>query len=432
MAKYDIRRRLEEADAFASLMQAGAACYEKGEFEEALVAFSKAMDLQPDRDSARYNLAVVNRTLEQNANARSLFESLLDSPQFFADVRNNLGILASRREEWDLAERHFRAAIATKNQFPLAHFNLGTLLLRQGRFEEGWREYEWRWQTPSFTPIEIPQPQWDGQPLDGTLLLHTEQGIGDTFQFARFIPKIRERCKRLIFVRPETLDCMFPADRWADETLGPGEIPLEEFQAYLPLMSGARVLHVGLDNLPGVAGYLTPVDRTIDLGECHVPAAKLKVGIVWGGSTSQSSDAYRSATLDQFVPLFQIPQIAFYSLQKGPQTSDLDQLGEYAPVVRDLNSLQNDFADTAAIVRQLDLVISVDTSVLHLVGGMLLPVWGLLSTRSDWRWLGDDREESPWYPTLRLFRQKSLNGWNELMNRVAAVLRQYRDQKAVT
>ena len=148
-----------------------------------------------------------------------------------------------------------------------------------------------------------------------------------------------------------------------------------------------------------------------------------KVGIAWAGSPTHSNDAFRSTTLDQFAPLFEVDDVAFYSLQKGPQASDLASLTPTQRlVVRDLDDSQQDFADTAAIMRQLDLIITVDTSILHLAAGLGLPVWGLLSRRSDWRWLDHDREDSPWYPTLKLFRQDKLNDWPGLMRKVAAAL----------
>ncbi len=416
---------LEPTAQAAPHLQTGAALYEARDHEGARLAFEAALAAQPDLTPARFNLGVICRELEENSAAESLFREVIASGEILAESYNNLGILAVRREEFESALAHFREAIGHRHQFPLAHFNLGTLLLRLAQWEEGWREYEWRWQTPTFTPIRCPQPQWNGRPLDGTLLLHTEQGIGDTFQFARFIPLIGERCRRVIFLRPDPLDCMFPHEQWADEIRSPGEISLDSFQAVLPLMSAPYVLKTSLDDLPCGEKYLTPADRNIDLGPPHVPNAKLKVGITWCGSPTHVNDAYRSTTIDQFLPLLQIPSIAFYSLQIGPRADDLLAIGEYAHVVRDLRDLQHDFADTAAVVQQLDFVITVDTSLLHLSGGMGLPAWGLISRRSDWRWMGDDRTDTPWYPSVRLFRQQTLNDWDAVMRSVATELRRH-------
>ena len=404
-------------------MQRGAEFYERGELEPALTEFQAALQLQPDLASAKFNIAVILRESERNEEAEQLFRDVIASNEIEAESYNNLGILAVRREDFQEGVEHFRRAIDLKHQFPLAHFNLGTLLLRLGEFEEGWSKYEWRWQTPTFTPIACPQPLWDGSRLDGTLLLHTEQGIGDVFQYARFIPMIRQRCRRLMFLRPDAMDCMFPVERWADDVLSPGEISLDSFQAYLPLMSATHVLGVAAENLPGETNYLTPEPREVPLGASHVADAKLKVGITWGGSPTHVNDAFRSTQLEQLRPLLEVPDVAFYSLQIGERAAEIRDLGRLGMKIRDLGNSQRDFADTAAIVRQLDLVITVDTSLLHLCGGMNLPVWGLISRRSDWRWLGNEREDSPWYPSVRLFRQKSTNDWTELTARVSNALR---------
>lgn len=404
-------------------LRSGAALYEQGKLAEASQAFGSALASQPDLSPARFNLGVICRDLEENEAAESHFRELIAAGEILPESYNNLGILASRRESGDEAMENYRQAIRLRHQFPLAHFNLATLLLRLGHWQEGWNEYEWRWQTPTFTPIQCPQPKWDGGIFDGTLLLHTEQGIGDVFQFARFIPMIRERCRRVMFVRPETLEGMFSGESWGDEVRSPGTFSLDTFDAFLPLMSAPRVLNIAVQDLQCGENYLTPAARHVDLGASPVADAKLKVGITWCGSPTHSNDAFRSMPVESFRPLFDIPDVAYYSLQIADAANDLDRLGSQRCVVRDLSGVQRDFADTAAIVRQLDLVITVDTSLLHLSGGLGLPAWGLISRRSDWRWLGHDRSDTPWYPSVRLFRQRRLGDWDELMQRVATELR---------
>ncbi len=419
---------IEPTELAAPHMQRGSLLYEQKDLRGARQEFQAALAAQANLTPAKFNLGVICRDLEENDAAESWFGEVIDAGELVADAKNNLGILAVRRERFDQAAGFFREAISLRYQFPLAHFNLGTLLLRMGEWEEGWSEYEWRWQTPTFTPVNCPQPRWDGQPLDGTLLLHTEQGIGDTFQFARFIPMIRQQCRRVMFLRPDHLDCMFPTEHWADEILSPGEISLDSFQAVLPLMSAPHVLKITVDDLPCRENYLTPVARRLDLGQPHVPDAKLKVGVTWCGSPTYVNDAFRSTDVSIFRPLFEIPQIAFYSLQIGSQAEELNDLGSLGAAVRDLSTQQQDLADAAAIVRQLDLVITVDTCLLHLSGGLGLPAWGLISRRSDWRWLGQDRTDSPWYSSVRLFRQNKLNDWDEVIRRVAVELRRLRDR----
>ena len=403
-------------------MQRGAACYGQRNLIGAKEAFRAASMAQPELVTAKFNLGVVCRDLEENLEARDWFEQVLESGEIDADAYNNLGILAVRDERFDDGLKLFRHAIRIRHQFPLAHFNLGALLMRMGAWDEGFREYEWRWQTPGFQPLECPHPQWDGQPLDGTLLLHTEQGIGDVFQFARFIPEIRRRCKRVIFVRPESLACMFPDGVWGDEVRSPGDIDLDAFQAVLPLMSAPFALQLDMSCLPLAERYLTPVEREIDLGPPHGSNPVLKVGFSWCGSPTYVNDRFRSMILEPWRPLFRSPNVAFYSLQLGDRVHELDEICRQFDAVRDLSGIQEDFADTAAIARQMDLLISVDTSILHLGGAMGIPTWGLLSRRTDWRWLSDDRPDSPWYPTVRLYRQRQLGHWDEVMQRVVADL----------
>ena len=176
-----------------------------------------------------------------------------------------------------------------------------------------------------------------------------------------------------------------------------------------------------LETLPCAVPYLSPTRRSVDLEPPPWTGPRLKVGLVWGGSPTHQNDRHRSCRLRDFAPLFDLPDIAYYSLQAGPQGNDLTERGKWSGKIVDLRDRLVDFADTAAVIEQLDLTISVDTSVLHLAAALGRPVWGLLSAKTDWRWMLD-REDSPWYPTLRLFRQSRLDDWNEVISRVAAAL----------
>lgn len=408
--------------AAAQAIAEGARLYTEGKLEEAEQKLLKAIELAPDNFNAHYNLAVLLRDLERLDESESSFLKARDiSPEQSAQIDNNLGVVASRSGRLEASVEHYRRAIDREFQFAQAHLNLALSLLKLGRFEEGWKEHEWRWQTEGFRPIRCLQPRWNGQRLQGTLLVHTEQGAGDTFQFARFLPKVRELCDQVILVLPERLRCVFAGDQWADEIIHPGSLPMDRFQSILPLMSAPYALGVGSDTLLGSSvPYLTPEQRSVDLGLPHIADAKIKVGIAWGGSPTHANDRHRSFHLEQVRPIFEVPQVAFYSLQKGPQVAEIAPFGQSN--LRDTDELQQDFADTAAIMRQLDLILSIDTSVLHLAGALGLPAWGLLCTRSDWRWLVDG-EQTDWYPTMRLYRQQELGNWTELAERVATDLR---------
>ncbi|MHB1556072.1 MAG: tetratricopeptide repeat protein [Isosphaeraceae bacterium] len=408
-------------ETLAEHLKLGGEAYERGDLAAARIHFENALALDPAANVARYNLGVVYRDLELDQEAWVHFIDVLARDGRAAGAFNNLAILEERLGLYQAAETHYRRALAIKNDFPDAHFNLGMLLLRLGRFPEGFRESEWRWKTSKFTPFKVPHPLWDGQPLRGTLLVHSEQGAGDAIQFVRYLPMAAERCDRLIFFCPVNLFSIFEGLPGVSELRGPGEVQVSEFQTYLPLLSLPLVLGTTLDTIPCSIPYLAPQPRTIDLGPPSVPNPRLRVGIAWGGSPTHQNDRHRSCRLRDLAPLFDLLDVAFYSLQVGPQAVELNEPGPWTGRVVDLGARVSDYADTAAVLRQLDLLIAVDTSVVHLAGALGVPTWVMISTRSDWRWLVD-REDTPWYPSLRLFRQSRLDDWNELFSRAAGEL----------
>jgi TPR repeat len=411
-------------DGFAEHLKAGNECYERGELEAARGHFEHALMLAPASVQARYNLGVVYRDLELSESAWVEFIEVIARDGRMAGAYNNLAILEERLELRGAAEAHYRKAIALKEQFPDAHFNLGMLLLRLGRFPEGFAECEWRWQTSRFTPFRVPHPLWDGGRLRGTLLVHSEQGAGDAMQFVRYLPMAAERCDRLMFFCPESLFPLFRSIPGLAELRGPGTVQVSEFHAYIPLMSLPHVLGTTSETVPSRVPYLQPERRSLDLGPPPIPNPRLKVGLAWAGSPTHLNDRHRSCTLCDLGPLFDLSDVAYYSLQVGPRAGELRDPASRPVIVTDLSDRLRDFTDTAAAIEQFDLTISVDTSVLHLAGALGRPVWGMISARSDWRWM-IDRDDSPWYPTLRLFRQARLDDWHEVFSRVATVLSEW-------
>lgn len=410
---------------FAEHMKSGGECYERGELTAAREHFERALQLDPGSNLARYNLGVVYRDLELSEDAWIQFLDVIARDGRMSGAFNNVAILEERMGYYRAAETHYRRAIAIKHEFPDAHFNLGMLLLRLGRFPEGFRECEWRWQTSRFTPFKVPHPLWDGKPMRGTLLVHSEQGAGDAIQFVRFLPIAAARCDRLIFFCPENLFAVFAALPGVAEMRGPGTVQISEFQTYLPIMSLPLVLGTTLDTIPCPIPYLTPDPRSIELGPSPIAAPRLKVGLTWAGSPTHQNDSHRSCRLADLAPLLAVPDVAYYSLQMGPQAAELNEPGPWSGRLVDLGGRLADYADTAAVLRQLDLVIAVDTSVVHLAGALGRPVWTMISARCDWRWMRD-REDTPWYPTMRLFRQSRLDDWNALFTRAAQALKSWR------
>jgi hypothetical protein len=402
-------------------MRTGGESYERGDLADARIHFEKALELDPGSTVARYNLGVVYRDLELSEEAWIHFLEVIARDGRAAGAFNNMAILEERLRYYRAAEAHYRRAIALKSEFPDAHFNLGMLLLRLGRFPEGFRECEWRWQTSRFTPFRVPHPLWDGRPLSGTLLVHSEQGAGDAIQFVRYLPIAAGLCDRLLFFCAENLFSIFGGMPGVGDLRGPGSVQVSEFHAYLPLMSLPLVLGTTLETVPCRIPYLTPAPRSIDLGPPPVANPRLKVGLAWAGSPTHQNDRHRSCRPADLAPLFALPDVAYYSVQVGPQAGELAEPGCWSGRVVDLGDRLGDYADTAAVLQQLDLLIAVDTSVIHLAGALGRPVWGLISARSDWRWLLD-REDSPWYPTARLFRQSESREYASVLQRVRSEL----------
>lgn len=409
---------------FAEHIKAGSESYERGDLATARFHFEHALELEPGAKIARYNLGVVYRDLELSEDAWIQFLDVLARDGRASGAFNNIAILEERLGYYRAAEAHYRRAIALEHDFPDAHFNLGLLLLRLGRFPEGFGECEWRWRTSRFTPFKVPHPLWDGRRINGTLLVHSEQGAGDAIQFARFLPMAAELCDRLIFFCPENLFCVFESLPGIAELRGPGTVQIAEFQTYLPLLSLPRVLGTTLESIPCRIPYLTPAPRSVDLGPPPLANPRLKVGIAWAGSPTHQNDRHRSCRPGDFAPLFALPDVAFYSLQMGPQAAELKEPGPWSGRLVDLGDRLADYACTAAVLEQLDLLIVVDTSVLHLAGALGRPAWTMISARGDWRWMLD-RDDTPWYPAIRLFRQARLDDWAELFGRAAKALAQW-------
>jgi len=348
-----------------------------------------------------------------------------------AEVYNNLGNAATAENRLHDAVAHYQHAIRLDPAMPDVHMNLGMALLKLGDLPAGFGEFEWRWQTRQFTPFMPPHPRWDGSPLPGkTLLVHTEQGAGDAIQFIRFVQQARERVGKVLLITPDSLSALFATAAGVDEIRGAGAIAEQAFDVHISLLSLPMVLGTTLETIPAQTPYLSvPPDRQVDvlrMGDGRPTTggkSPLRVGIAWAGSPTQGNDRNRSARLADFAPLFDVPGIEWHSLQVGEKAEELQVAsGKLQVTIRNWQGELRDWADTAAVVSQLDLVISVDTGVAHLAGALGVPAWVLLCYAPDWRWLLA-RADSPWYPTARLFRQPRPKDWASVMAEAAAALR---------
>ncbi|MBP2305962.1 tetratricopeptide repeat protein [Azospirillum melinis] len=400
----------------------GAALRRLGRADEAAASCIEALVRCPDMAEAYANLGAILQeadhplaALDACRRAVALAPSLYTPYLAMAHARQDCGDPAG-------ALALLRRAAALAPAMPSVRYNLAEALLQHGLFEEGWQAYEARWQARelALTRPACAKPEWTGQDIAGkTLLVVEEQGFGDTLQFARLILLVKARGARRI-----VLHCRAPLVRLLAGMEGVDTVTAAlpdpgAYDLWVPLLSLMQRLAVTPDRIPAAVPYLTPPpDAVRHWSEALPETEDLRVGLVWAGdprlghAAASRTDARRSLALAQLATLLTVPGVSWVSLQKGPAAAQLDR-----PAVFDPMPGVTDFADTAAIVRQLDLVIGVDTAVVHLAGALGVPAWVLSRFSGCWRWLLD-RDDSPWYPTLRLFRQQRPDDWTPVLAQV--------------
>jgi tetratricopeptide (TPR) repeat protein len=398
----------------------------QGRPDEAAAGYRRAIELRPDYADAHNNLGNLLREQGRLEEALACYRRAVQARPDHPGGHNNLGNMLMRLGRPEEALPCFRRAVALGPDYPDAHFNLARLLLAQGELAEGWQEFEWRWQTPDLIECRrsFAQPQWRGEPAAGrTLLIHAEQGFGDTLQFCRYARLAAERGLRVILEVPKPLVRLLRSLAGVDRVLAQGEA-LPPFDLHCPMLSLPLALGTTLATIPGTTPYLRADDSQIAAWRARLDALAnqgLRIGLVWAGSARQhlpnaaAIDRRRSMAPELLAPLFDVPGLQFFSLQKdGPAAPPHFRL-------IDVMSEMTDFADTAALVENLDLVISVDTAVAHLAAALGRPVWLLDRFDPCWRWL-IGRRDTPWYPTLRLFRQPEPGNWASVIEEVRAEL----------
>jgi tetratricopeptide (TPR) repeat protein len=434
------------ADAYNNL---GIALLEVGRETDAITAFTKAAEINPNHANAHFNLGRLSAKFNEVEKAFSLFEKTIaiqpQHPYVYLELgalQERCGLLhqsaASYTRSMELdptrTVRENLAAILTLIGDPRgipqleelvreqpsnaeAHWNLGMGLLFNGRYEQGWREYEWRTEIPRFYKRHhgFNQPRWRGQSLHGqTILLYGEQGHGDTLQFLRYIPLVVECGGRVVLEVLPLLKTLLHGFPGVAACIAPGD-PKPPFSTYAPLMSLPHIL--GAEAIPPPISPLVP-----QLAKATSPTPDaLKVGLAWAGQPSQKRDHLRSIPLAQFEPLLLVEGVEFSCLQMGPSRFGIEDSKRAFNFVADCANTP-DFAELAAVIATLDLVITVDTAVAHLAGTMGKPLWILLPNAVDWRW-GFGGISTDWYPTARLFRQSTPQDWTEAMAKVALELK---------
>jgi tetratricopeptide (TPR) repeat protein/precorrin-6B methylase 2 len=411
-------------DSAACLTQLFGCRYMQDRFVEAEAYARRAVELDDGASKNWNNLGVALIAQDRFPEATEAFErsEALDSGPGEGDPQLNLGICL--RETGRLAEAlaYYERKLPTLASVG-AHAHYGHALLTAGKLREGWPQYEFRWlQDPLLSlRARFGKPLWSGQDLrDRTILLRSEQGIGDVIQFIRYAPHVKALGATVILQLRKNIAELAKSFPGVDRIVEPGE-PLPQFDLYIPLMTLPMVFGTDIDTIPARVPYLRPQPDRVARWRGRMPREDaFKVGLVWAGDPGHLRDRYRSIPLALLAPLAQVEGVQFYSLQKGQQAQEIGSTPSFAPIV-DLGPDLHDFADTAAVIDELDLVICVDTSVAHLAGALGRPVWMLVPTPADWRWL-EGREDSPWYPTMRLFRQVRQGSWEDVIGRVKASL----------
>lgn len=427
-AEAEYRRALKIDPATSDALHfLGMIAHQRGQSEQAIELMRRSIEVAPNVPGYHCNLGEVLRAIGRTDEAETHFITSIRLQPNHAQALNNLGMIALSRSQTEDAIKWFERAIQSRPDYARAHWNLSLVLLGLGEYARGWTEFEWRFRDPSLgiPPRLLRQPAWDGRdPAGRTILLHAEQGLGDTIQFVRYAPLLAQRGATVIVeVQPELKSLVQTAPGIA-QVVARGEA-LPAFDAHASLMSLPRLFGTTIETIPANAPYLhiDAVKSAFWKTRLSSRTAAKHVGLVWAGRPQHWNDKARSVALQTLKPILETPGVQFVSLQTGEPASQLSQSALIGRVLDAAGEL-HDFTDTAALVDNLDLLISVDTSVVHLAGALNKPTWVLIPTVPDWRW-HHDREDSPWYPSIRLFRQTRTGDWNDVVVRLATALAEF-------
>jgi tetratricopeptide (TPR) repeat protein len=421
----------------------------QNKFEEATRSYEQALLIDPNYAEAFNNLGNALDRQDQLDEAVSCYQKALALKPHCAETHNDFATVRMRQGLFSEAAAGYERALHLKPNFPAARLNRSLLRLLLGDLEQGWPDFDWRQPRPGFVIRRFSQPLWDGADLTGlTILIYAEQGFGDTIQFIRFVQQVKDRGGRVIVeCQPQMLQLLASVQGIDSLVAEGGQLPHFDVQA--PLLSLPGILGTSLATIPNAVPYLqtdqalvkrwqqelemsdirhpTSDVKKADIGHCNAVTGRVfRVGIAWQGNTSYRYDGQRSIPFKHFAPLGRVEGAQLISLQKGFGTEQLDSFAGQCPCLDlgcRLDQGTGAFVETAAVMANLDLVICSDTALAHLAGALGVPVWVAVNKVPDWRWLLE-REDSPWYPTMRLFRQTNRGCWDEVFERIAEELSQ--------
>ncbi len=416
-----VQKRPQHVEALINL---GGVCFQSGDYPRAASYLEAAVELDPNRLNAWNSLGAVRMHQDRFVESEDCFRQVLTRNPDDVSTLSNLGGLLQLLGKPEAALEVLERAIAVQPDYALARLNRAIIWLLLGDFAQGWQEYEWRWRTGDYRWPRTGQPIWDGSDANGkTLVLFAEQGLGDSIQFIRFSRLLRACGAKVILAVPAKLLPLL-ANYPHQDGLVALDQPWPAFDACMGMLGVPRLLGTDLRSIPADSGYLTSQPARVAYWRGILDAfVGFKIGLAWQGSSSNKRDRWRSIPLSAFAPLAEIPGVSLISLQKGPGSDQRASWAGKAPIhtLPPKVDQEGAFLDTAAIMQSLDLVITSDTAVAHLAGAVGVPVWVALAISPDWRWLLG-RWDSPWYPTMRLFRQSELGNWHSVFTTIAEEL----------
>jgi Flp pilus assembly protein TadD len=420
LAGYDRLMELDP-DSFMVHNNRGLLLNKLGRRREADASFARALELEPGNPHVRFNQLMM-RPDGDPVEARECCLRALEERPDDPDIMTNLAIVLQFCGRYDEAKAQYERVLSIAPDHLSAQFNRSLLLLLQGEYATGWTAYESRWRLLEVKKPAFPQPQWQGEDLHGkTILLNAEQGFGDTIQALRYIPAVAARGAR-VALRIDRPVVRLAASLPGTLIITPTKARPPAFDVWCPLLSLPRILGTRIESIPADVPYLGVRPGIAARWRRRLShMAGLKVGLVWAGSPNHVNDFRRSIELERLKPVLEVAGASFVALQVGVRAHDVAKLPP--GTITDVSAALTDFAETAGAILSLDLVIAVDTAVVHLAGALAKPAWVMLPFSPDWRWLLD-RDDSPWYPTLRLYRQPTPGDWDHVIARVAADLRE--------
>lgn len=416
------------------LLSAGIVAKQLDLFEDAVWYYRTLYNQYPDDIHAIIELAAILITLEEYEEALELYTKALSIKPESLSIFYNLGFTLKKLGYLDEAIAIYKQVLTQKPEYALAHFSLGLAYLTQGNFEAGLPEYEWRWKVYQEEPHRKPSiPQWDGSSLVGKkIYVYAEQGYGDTFQCVRYLYELKKQGAYIIFAPQQALIPLVKLVPHIDEIVSLQDV-VSGCDYQIALMSLPLLCKTTLDTIPVQTSYLNADPKLITLWQevfDTIPLSTYRIGICWHGNSQYKEQSLRrsvqqkSCPLELFAQLATIPNVQLFSLQKVSGLSEINDLEDarFVTLFSDtVDTLHGRFMDTAAIISHLDLVITVDTSIAHLASALGIETWNLLSEPADWRWM-INRSDTPWYPTMRLFRQSMRGDWQGLMYDVQQAL----------